>query len=298
MRMKRYLLILLMIFGIVGSVWGFEYMVYNDITVVNLNEWGQPLGEVELCFLIYNNSNGQVLANVPVSAEFNNEVLNATTDAYGVVKFKVNLSDYSNTLQFIKINNISIPEWRIDFWFAGREYWCSFLQDNYFIAKNGMINISIPISKFAKDKFPPIEIPNNGNITLYVNDNPKTFPVEDGFIKIYLENITSPVDVDIGGYEYGIGHFMIYPNDTTIEVVGLIPEWSDAYKGETVKLALIAVDNDKPITNKTYTVEVVYDWNWDNITTFNITTNEYGIAEFNITANAENWISIEIWDGE
>jgi len=305
--MSKYSLILITILtlGIVGSIWGYpvEYKEYDDITVVNLNHWIQPVGNVKLKFLIYNNSNGQVLANIPVSAKFgywdNYKTLNITTDAYGVATFNVNLSEEreESNLQFVKIGNTSTS---IDFWFRGIKYWSVDLGNNYIIAKNGTVNISIPISKLVNDKFPPIKISENGNITLYIDENPKTFPIDHGFIKIYLENITSPIEIWSSHYS-NVNHLYIYPDTYSFKAknVNLIPEWSEAYSGENVEMALIALDwYNKPIVNKTYTVQVVYDYNWDNITTFNITTNEYGLAEFNITANAEHWIEINVLDGD
>jgi hypothetical protein len=54
----------------IGSVWGYDVRTYSDISVVNLNNWEQLVGETQLNFLIYNNTDGQILANVPVSVKF------------------------------------------------------------------------------------------------------------------------------------------------------------------------------------------------------------------------------------
>jgi len=294
----------------IGSVWGYDVRTYSDISVVNLNNWEQLVGETQLNFLIYNNTDGQILANVPVSVKFgdwnNYTILNATTDAYGVVKFNINLSDHSNNnLQFTKINDVSIPEWGIDFWFEVRSrYWSIFHEDRV-IAENGTINISVPMAKA------PYVEPYNGDIDIwFFKYNPDwklykivNYTTTNGMIDIYESNITNITTIGINGWNSSTcwgcdALFDVYPNESYIPCIArFVPDFVEVQRGATVPMLLMSTDaNGRPVENKTFTVEVRYDYSWDNISTFNITTNEYGIAEFNITANANDYISIEAYD--
>ena len=316
----------LLIIGLmsIGGVCGIDVQQYNDISVVELTpSYELPEGNTQLNYLIYNASNGQILANVPINATYN-YIYNytTTTDANGVVSFNVNISQY-NELQFNVINNTNIPTYGLSFYISGysMRYWSSVKgygeeqnyyiareEQNYYIAKNGTINISIPASKF-----PNIEPVNSGNTTISVNGDYKVFNISNGFVNIFIKNITSETYIGEygGGYEGGYegesgevsgsldANLIVYPNELSIPLHTIIlPDHTgDANSGEIIDKILLCKDyNNKPMANQNYTVNIIYDNNYSNIRKFNITTNEYGISTFNFTVDAVNYMSIEVVD--
>ncbi|ABR54077.1 hypothetical protein Mevan_0166 [Methanococcus vannielii SB] len=248
----------------------------------------------KISFLIYNESS--IAKNMPVNGTYTVNIFNEsiddyitevinfseTTDEYGVLKLEMPKID---TFDYVVINFEYPNEFKYNYFLMVPHYSAN-LNGYEVYAENGILNYTLPLKS--------VGINEHKNVTVYIGREPRTFEVKDGFLNIYIENITETIEI-WGAYGADENNYPIFelsltahPNKRTFGEKDLILMPNHIYeksgKNVSISVALINESTGKIFKNQVLNVEYGLP---NDKTVFNVTTDEFGIATFGVLHNSK-----------